>query len=72
MKLSDKQKRTLEKLKNIYSTNDFFWDKDSGIAKFIKGKLSKPSAEVTGKIARSFLKDNTDLLELQEDLTESL
>jgi len=42
MKLSDRQKQTIEKLKGIDPDNDFFWDEERGIAKFVKGKLSKP------------------------------
>ncbi len=72
MKLSDKQKRTIEKLKGIDSANDFFWDEDSGIAKFIKGRLSKPSNDDPEKIAKAFLKGNSGLLDLQEGLNESL
>ena len=72
MKLSDKQKRTIKKLKDIDSANDFFWDEDSGIAKFIKGRLSKPSNDDPEKIAKAFLKGNSGLLDLQEDLNESL
>ena len=72
MKLSDRQKRTIKKLKNIDSGNDFYWDEDRGIAKFIKGKLSKPSNDKPEKIARSFIKSISGLLDVQEDLTESL
>ncbi len=72
MKLSDRQKRTIEKLKGIDSANDFFWDKKTGTAKFIKGKLSKPSNDVPETIARAFLEDNSGLLDVQEDLIESL
>lgn len=72
MKLSDKQKRTIEKLKDMGPANDFFWDEETGITKFIKGKLSKPSNDEPEKIARTFLKDNSGLLDLQEGLNESL
>jgi len=72
MKLSDRQKRTIKKLKNIDSGNDFYWDEDRGIAKFIKGNLSKPSNDKPEKIARSFIKNIAGLLDVQEDLTESL
>jgi len=72
MKLSDKQKRTIDKLKGIDSANDFFWDEETGIAKFIKGKLSKPSSDEPEKIARAFLKNNSALLDMQEGLKESL
>jgi hypothetical protein len=59
MKLSYRQKQTVEKLKGIDSGNEFFWDEDSGIAKFIKGKLSKPSNDEPKTIARAFLEDNS-------------
>ena len=72
MKLSDRQKQTIDKLKSIDSGNDFFWDDKTGSAKFIKGRLSKPSKDEPEKIARAFLEDNAGLLDVQEDLTESL
>jgi len=72
MKLSDRQKRTVEKLKAIDSGNDFFWDENSGSAKFIKGRLSKPSQDEPETIAKAFLEDNAGLLDVQEDLNESL
>ena len=72
MKLSDRQKRTIEKLKDIDSGNELFWDEDSGIAKFVKGRLSKPSNDQPETIARTFLQDNSGLLDVQEDLIESL
>ena len=72
MKLSDNQKRTIEKLKAIDSGNDFFWNDKTGTAKFIKGKLSKPSNDEPEKIARAFLEDNAGLLDIQEGLNESL
>ena len=72
MKLSDRQKQTFEKLKGIDSGNDFFWDENSGSAKFIKGRLSQPSNDEPETIARAFLEDNSGLLDVQEDLTESL
>lgn len=72
MKLNDKQKRSIEKFKGIDSTNDFFWDDKTGIAKFVRGKLSKPSNDEPETVARAFLEDNTGLLDLQEDLNETL
>jgi len=72
MKLSDRQKQSIEDLKNIDSSSDFFWDDKTGSAKFIKGKLSKPSTDDPETIARTFLKNNTGLLDLQDNLTESL
>lgn len=72
MKLSDRQKQMIEKLKGIDSANDFFWDEDTGAAKFIKGKLSNPSNAEPESIARAFLVDNAGLLDLQEGLTELL
>ena len=72
MKLSDRQQRTIEKLEAIDSGNDFFWDEATGAAKFIKGKLSNPSSDAPEKIAKAFLDDNAGLLDLQEDLVESL
>ncbi len=72
MKLSAKQKQMIEKLKGIDSDNDFFWDENSGAAKFIKGRLSEPSNDEPEKIAKAFLQDNSELLDIQENLTESL
>lgn len=59
MKLSDRQKQTVEKLKGIDSGNEFFWDDKTGTAKFIKGRLSKPSNDEPETIARAFLEDNS-------------
>ena len=42
MKSSDGQKHTIERRKGIDSSNYFFRDEGSGIAKFIMGRLSKP------------------------------
>ena len=72
MRQSDRQKQTIEKLKSFDSSNDFFWDDKTGSAKFIKGRLSKPSDDEPETIARAFLEDNAGLLDLQDDLTESL
>lgn len=72
MILSDRQKRTIDELKGIDSGNEFFWDDKTGIAKFIKGRLSKPSNDEPEAIARAFLEDNSGLLDVQEDLNESL
>jgi bacillolysin len=72
MKLNERQKQTVEKLKGIDSGNDFFWDDKTGSAKFIKGRLSKPSKDEPETIARAFLEDNIGLLDVQEDLIESL
>ena len=64
MKLSDKQKQTINKLKDIDSGNDFFWDEKTGIAKFIKGKLSKTSNDEPETIAGAFLDENAGLQDL--------
>ena len=72
MKLSDRQKQTVENLDSMHSDNDYFWDEKTGIAKFAKGKLSKPSDENPEKIARKFIDDNPGLLDLQSGLNETL
>lgn len=73
MKISSvKQNDAIDKLKKLDSSNDFYLDEANGAVKFIKGKLTKPSSETAEVIATSFLKDNNGLLDLQNDLSESL
>ena len=72
MKLSDRQKRTVENLNSLDSGADFFWDSEASTVKFIKGTLSKASKDKPDKIARDFLQDISGLLDVQDNLTESL
>lgn len=72
MKLSNRQKRTIENLQGVDASTDFFWDSKSGIAKFIKGKLSKPSTDDAETIALNFIKSNPGLLDAEENLNDSL
>jgi len=72
MKQSSRQQQAVSNLKAIDASNDFFFDEKTWVAKFIKGKLSKPSNNQAETIARTFLKDNAGLLDLQEGLNESL
>ncbi len=48
----------------------FFWDEETGAAKFIKGRLSKPSGDEPKTISKAFLKGNPEFLYVQEDLIE--
>ena len=72
MGLTEKQKKAMEKLKGVYSENEFFWDEEMKLPKFIKGRLSEPSSESPERIARKFLDDNRDLLDIQPGLAETL
>ena len=72
MKQTSRQQQAVSNLKAIDTSNDFFFDEKTWVAKFIKGKLSKPSNNQAETIARTFLKDNAGLLDLQEGLNESL
>ncbi len=70
--LSNKQKKAVEGLKKISPDNEFFWDETMGIPKFIKGKLSGPSKDKPEAIARKFLDDWKDLLDMQKGLKEKM
>ena len=72
MKQTSRQQQAVSNLKAIDASNDFFFDEKTWVAKFIKGKLSKPSNDQAETIARTFLEDNAGLLDLQEGLNESL
>ncbi len=70
--LSEKQVNAVEKLKEVDPESEIFWDTEMKIPKFIKGTLSKPSAEKPEQIARKFLKEYSGLLDIQPELKESL
>ena len=72
MKLTDLQKQTIAKLKNLDQDIDLFWNAETGAAKFVKGTMSKPSSDEPESIARAFLEDNPGLLDLQQGLNETL
>lgn len=72
MQLSKKQKKAVERLKGISPDIDFFGDVQTKNPKFIKGTLSKPSAEDAETIARKFLDENRNLLDMPEGLEEKL
>jgi Zn-dependent metalloprotease/subtilisin-like proprotein convertase family protein len=72
LRLTERQRKAMERLKGIYPDNQFFWDEEMRIPKFIKGKLSRPSSEDPETIARKFLDENRDLLDMQEGLEERL
>ena len=55
--LSEKQAKAVEKLKEIDPESEIFWDSRMKIPKFIKGTLSRPSAESPDRIARKFLEE---------------
>lgn len=55
--LREKQAKAVEKLKEIDPESDIFRDSRMKIPKFIKGTLSKPSAENPETIARKFLEE---------------
>jgi len=70
--LHEKQAQAVEKLKEIDPESEIFWDSRLKIPKFIKGTLSKPSAENPETIARKFLEEYGVLLDMQPGLDESL
>jgi Zn-dependent metalloprotease/subtilisin-like proprotein convertase family protein len=70
--LSEKQAIAARKLKEIDPESEIFWDSGMKIPEFIKGTLSKPSAEKPETIARKFLNEYRELLDLQPGLEESL
>ncbi|AKB18683.1 M4 family metallopeptidase [Methanosarcina sp. WWM596] len=70
--LSEKQAKAAEKLKEIDPESEIIWDSRMKIPKFIKGTLSKPSAESPETIARKFLEEYRVLLDKQPGLDESL
>lgn len=72
VRLNEKQKKVVEKLKEINPGNEFFWDEQLNIPKFIKGELSEPSNDDPETIARNFLQDIGDLLDMQEGIDERL
>ncbi|MCQ1534790.1 hypothetical protein FTO70_03600 [Methanosarcina sp. KYL-1] len=70
--LSEKQAKAVVKLMGIDPGCKIFWDKRMKLPKFIKGRLSGPSSESPDKIAKNFLEESRDLLEMQEGLAERL
>ncbi len=72
MKLSAEQARVEKRLRKIDPDIDFFWDEETGSAKFIKGKLTESSSDDPESIARTFLRKNRELLDLQDGLRQSL
>lgn len=71
-KLTEKQEKVVESLKNLDPESEFFWDEQMKIPKFIKGKLSTPSHESPESIARRFLSETRGLLDMQRELDEQL
>ncbi len=72
MKLNNQQSKLVNRLSQLDSTVDFFWNEETGSAKFIKGKLTQKTSEKSETIARDFLQQNPELLDLQDGLKESL
>jgi len=70
--LRKKQAKAVENLKKIDPESEIFWDSRTKIPKFIKGTLSKPSAENPETIARKFLEEYRKLLDMQPGFDESL
>lgn len=70
--LNEKQTIAVEKLQEIYPEMEIFWDSRMKIPEFIKGTLSKPSAENPETIAKKFLEDFRGLLDMQPELDENL
>ena len=71
-KLSEKQTKAVEKLKEIAPESEIFWDSRMKIPKFIKGTLSIPSTESPETIAKKFLEEYRALLDMQSELDENL
>lgn len=70
--LREKQAKAVEKLKEIDPESEFFWDSGMKIPEFIKGTLSRPSTESPENIAKKFLEDCRELLDMQPGLDENL
>lgn len=70
--LSEEQAKAVEKLKEIDPESEIFWDSGMKIPEFIKGTLSKPSTESPENIAKKFLEDFRELLDMQPELDENL
>jgi len=70
--LSEKQAKAVQRLKEIDPESEIFWDSGMRIPEFIKGILSKPSTEGPEAIARKFLEDCRELLDMQPRLDEDL
>lgn len=70
--LANRQHIAENKLKSLSSENKIFWNEDNSTPKFAKGELSNKSSESPQTIATNFLKENHDLLELDENLTQKL
>ncbi len=72
LNLNEKQERVVESLKSLDPENEFFWDEMNKFPRFVKGKLSTPSHDNPELIARRFLKETRDLLDMRRDLDEQL
>ncbi len=72
LNLNEKQERVVESLKSLDPENEFFWDEKNKFPRFVKGKLSTPSHDNPELIARRFLKETRDLLDMRRDLDEQL
>lgn len=70
--LSEKQAKAVEKLKEIDPDCEIFWDIGMKVPEFVKGILSRSSAESPEEIARKFLEDYRELLDMRPGLNESL
>jgi Zn-dependent metalloprotease len=70
--LNKKQAIAAEKLKEIDPESEIFWDSGTKIPSFVKGTLSRPSAESPEEIARRFLEEYRELSDMQPGLDESL
>lgn len=71
-KLNEKQSKALTKLKKFDPKLEIFWDKNMKIPRFMRGKLSSPSSKNPEVIARKYLEENRDLVDMQEGLVEYL
>ncbi|KKG16077.1 hypothetical protein EO98_08335 [Methanosarcina sp. 2.H.T.1A.6] len=70
--LNEKQTKAVGRLKEIDPESEIFWDSGMKIPEFIKGTLSRPSVKSPEEIARKFLEDCRELLDMQPGLDESL
>jgi Zn-dependent metalloprotease/subtilisin-like proprotein convertase family protein len=70
--LSEKKAIAARKLKEIDPESKIFWDPGMKIPQFIKGTLSKPSAENPETTAGKFLEEYKEFLDIQQGIDESL
>lgn len=72
MNISQNQKKVEEKLQAVSPENRFVWDEKIPLLKYAKGKLSRPSAEDPESIAKEFLEETKDLMNLEDNQNQQL